>query len=307
MNFLYFLEGIRNPFLDTFFSLITMLGEETIFIVVGLLFFWCIDKKQGYYILSIGFIGTVLNQFLKLLFRIPRPWVRDPEFTIVESAREAATGYSFPSGHTQVSVGTYGSIAYITKNKILRIVCILACILVPLSRMYLGVHTPADVGVSLVIALLLIFLLPPVIEKAVNSRKFMRIFLASMVVLSCAFLIFVYVYPFPADVDMDNLTHGIENAYKILGCILGLWVAYEIDESHTHFETKAVWWAQLLKLALGAALLLLLKSGLKAPLNALLNGSYIAGCIRYFIVVLFAGAVWPPTFKFWGKLGQDAK
>lgn len=307
MKFLYFLEGIRNPFLDTFFSLVTMLGEETIFIVVGLLFFWCINKKDGYYILSVGFIGTVLNQFLKLLFRVPRPWVRDPNFTIVESAREAATGYSFPSGHTQISVGTYGSIAYIAKNKIVRILTILACVLVPLSRMYLGVHTPADVGVSLVLGLLLVFLLPPVIEKAVNDRKFMRIFLASMVVLSVAFLIFVYVYPFPADVDADNLTHGIENSYKILGCILGLWVAYEVDESYTHFDTKAIWWAQLLKLALGAGLLLALKSGLKAPLNALFNSGLIAGCIRYFIVVLFAGAVWPLTFKFWGKLGKKEK
>ena len=46
-EFLKLLEGIRTPFLDSLFSIITTLGEETIFIVAGLLFFWCINKKQG--------------------------------------------------------------------------------------------------------------------------------------------------------------------------------------------------------------------------------------------------------------------
>ena len=87
MEFLYFLEGLRNPLCDTLFSLITHLGEETVFIVIGILFFWCIDKWEGYYLLTTGLMGTVINQFLKLWFRIPRPWVRDPDFTIVESAR----------------------------------------------------------------------------------------------------------------------------------------------------------------------------------------------------------------------------
>ena len=124
MAFLKLLESIRTPFLDTFFSLITLFGEETLFILVGLLFFWCIDKKEGFFLLCVGLMGTVINQALKLFFRIPRPWVRDPSFTIVESAREAATGYSFPSGHTQTSVGVYGGIARWTGRSLLSGVCI---------------------------------------------------------------------------------------------------------------------------------------------------------------------------------------
>ena len=92
MEFLRFLEGLRTPFMDTVMSLITQLGDELFFMVIAITMFWCIDKKRGYYLLSVGFVGTVLNQFLKLVFRIPRPWVLDPNFTIVESAREAATG-----------------------------------------------------------------------------------------------------------------------------------------------------------------------------------------------------------------------
>ena len=304
MEFLRLLEGIRTPFGDAFFSAITILGEETIFIVVGLFFFWCINKKQGYFILSVGFMGIIINQFLKLVFRIPRPWVRDPEFTIVESARAEATGYSFPSGHTQSSVGVFGSIARINKNKILRGLCIAVCILVPLSRMYLGVHTPADVIVSFIIATILIFVLYPIVNKIVEKPAYMRLFFLFMSVLSAAFLVYVLCFPFPADIDLHNLESGQENAYKILGCILGLWVSYEADNRFIYFDTKAVWWSQIFKLILGLLLLLAIKSGLKSPLYILCNGNYLADGIRYFLIVLFAGCLWPLTFRFWSRLGH---
>ena len=68
MEFLRFLERIRTPVGDALMSFITLFGEETIFILVGLLFFWCIDKYRGYYLLFTGFIGTVCVQFLKMIF-----------------------------------------------------------------------------------------------------------------------------------------------------------------------------------------------------------------------------------------------
>lgn len=302
MEFLKFLEGLRNPIMDSFFSIITHLGEETVFILVGLIFFWCIDKKKGYYILSVGFAGTVINQFLKLLFRIPRPWVRDESFTIVESARAEATGYSFPSGHTQSALGVFGSIARIDRRVWVRIICIAVCVLVPLSRMWLGVHTPADVGVSTLVALALVFALYPIVNKAMETKTGMRILFASMLVLSAAFLAFVLLFKFPADADTENITHGISNAYKIAGCVLGLWLAYELDERFIHFETTAVWWVQIIKLAAGLIPLLAIKSGLKAPLLALCGGNDIANGLRYFLITSFAGCVWPLTFKFFKSL-----
>ena len=105
MELLYWFESIRMPILDTLMSLITHLGEETFFMVAALYVFWCVDKRRGYYLLSVGFAGTLVSQWLKIACRIPRPWVRDPNFTIVESARAQAGGYSFPSGHTQSAVG----------------------------------------------------------------------------------------------------------------------------------------------------------------------------------------------------------
>ena len=304
MELLYVLEGLRTPVGDAFFSLITHLGEETLFIVAGLLVFWCIDKWEGYYLLSVGLTGTVINQFLKLWFRVPRPWVKDPSFTIVESAWAEATGYSFPSGHTQSSVGVFGSAARWHRQKAVRLVCILLCVLVPLSRMYLGVHTPADVGVSVVVALALVFGLYPVIRKAADSPRTMRTLLACMVALAAGYLAFVRLYPFPADVDVSNLSHGTKNAYTMLGCMLGVWAVYEVDSRWTRFDTEAPLPGQICKLALGLGLLLAIKIGAKAPLQALFTNDYLADGLRYFLMVVFAGCVWPRTFPLWKKIGK---
>lgn len=296
MPILYFFEGIRTPLLDGFFSLVTHFGEETLFILFGLLLFWCVDKEEGYFLLCVGLLGTVLNQLLKLLFRIPRPWVRDPGFTIVESARAGATGYSFPSGHTQTSIGVYGAIARWTNRRAVRIACIALCVLVPLSRMYLGVHTPLDVGVSVLLALALVFFLYPLLRSGCGDPRRMRPLLFGMALLSAGVLAFVYLFPFPADVDTENLAHGVKNAYTMLGGTLGVLLTWELDHRFIRFETRAPLSVQAVKLIAGLTLLMGIKSGLKAPLLALFGGHAIADGVRYFLVVAFAGCVWPLAF-----------
>lgn len=307
MEFLRFLENARTPFFDDFFSLITKLGEETIFIVIGLILFWCVNKKQGYYVLLVGFAGVVINQFLKLAFRIPRPWIKDTNFSIVESARAEATGYSFPSGHTQISVGAYGSIAKSITNKIVKIICIILCLLIPFSRMYLGVHTPIDVIVSIIIALLLIFGFYPIIYKSFENIKKMRIFIGILTVFSMAYVFYTEFFSFPSNIDIINYQDGISNAYKILGCILGIWLAFEMDQKFINFDTKAVWWIQILKVLLGVIPVVLIKSVLKTPLIMLLGNAHLANGIRYFLIVLLACGIWPLTFKYFNKLEKNKK
>ena len=184
MGFLRLLESIRIPALNVFFSGITYCGDEIAFMVAAFALFWCVNKRTGYYAFLVGLFGTVGNQWLKIACRIPRPWVRDPDFTIVESARSGAGGYSFPSGHTQNAVGTLGGIARWHKNRALRIVCIVLAALTAFSRMYLGVHTPLDVSVAAVTAVVLIFVIYPIVRSAAEDPKKMAVLLGVMTVVA---------------------------------------------------------------------------------------------------------------------------
>lgn len=304
MELLYALESIRTPFLDKLMGLVTNLGGEAVFIVAAIVVFWCLNKSCGYYMMTVGFAGTIINQFLKLWFRIPRPWVKDPNFTIVESARAEATGYSFPSGHTQNAFAVFGSPARFFKNTMLRIVFIFLIALTAFSRMYVGVHTPLDVGVSLIVGTILVFVIYPFFRDMDKSPKKVYIIFGIFIVLAAAFVAFVELYDFPADIDAENYASGLKNAYMILFCAIGLMLTFFIDTKYVHFHTQAVWWAQIIKVVVGLAILLALKSVLKAPLLALFGGHSVAHGVRYFIVILFAGIVWPMTFKFFAKLGK---
>ena len=304
MELLYALESIRTPFLDKLMGLVTNLGGEAVFIVAAIVVFWCLNKSCGYYMMTVGFAGTIINQFLKLWFRIPRPWVKDPNFTIVESARAEATGYSFPSGHTQNAFAVFGSPARFFKNTALRIVFIFLIALTAFSRMYVGVHTPLDVGVSLIVGTILVFVIYPFFRDMDKSPKKVYIIFSIFIVLAAAFVAFVELYDFPADIDAENYASGLKNAYMILFCAIGLMLTFFIDTKYVHFPTQALWWAQIIKVVVGLAILLALKSVLKAPLLALFGGHSIAHGVRYFIVILFAGIVWPMTFKFFAKLGK---
>lgn len=307
MDILYALEKIRTPFWNGVMSAVTQLGGEVIFIVAAVVVFWCVSKWEGYYLMTIAFCGTVLNQFLKLICRVPRPWVQDPNFTIVESARAEATGYSFPSGHTQNAIGLFGGMARWGGRRWVRLGLTALALVIAFSRMYLGVHTPADVGVSLVLAAALVLGLYPLMRRAQEKPRYMGYVLAAMLVVSGAFVVFVEAYGFSADTDAENLASGIGNAWKMLGAVAGMTLAWLLDRRYIHFETQAVWWVQVIKVAVGMALLLAIKSGLKAPLLALLGHEGLAGGVRYFLLVLVAGAVWPLAFRPMSKWGKRKK
>ena len=221
MGLLYALESIRTPLLDKILGAVTYLGDELCFMVFAVGVFWCISKRMGYYLMTVGFFGTILNQFLKILCAVPRPWVKDPGFTIVESARAGASGYSFPSGHTQNAVTLYGGTARYTKTPWLRWVCIAVMVLICFSRMYLGVHTPLDVGVAFLMALALLAALYPVFRSGEKTQKAMPYLLAAGIVLAGLFVLYVGGIRadfLPGSEDESNLSHAVKKIHCVSSC-----------------------------------------------------------------------------------------
>ena len=311
MPVLYFFESIRCSFLDAFFSVVTLFGEETALLAFGLVIFWCVSKYRGYYLLTVGFVGIVINQTLKMICRVPRPWIKDPNFTIVESAREAATGYSFPSGHTQSSVGLLGSVARMSAVKAIRVSALVLAVLVPLSRLYLGVHTLADVLVSFAIASVLVFLFYPLFIKAEKNPRIMYFVLGGLVAITIAYICYVSFWPFPEEVYLAQNIHNLESARKngatLIGASTALLICFAIDKKFVNFDTRAVWWVQIIKCAIGIAAVVAVKELLRAPLDALIPFPMVSRAVRYFIVTSVGAIGWPLTFKWFARLDKKNK
>lgn len=291
MFILYFFEKLRNPICDYLMMGITMFGDEVVFLLLSLIVYWCIDKNKGYFLMSVGFLGTAVNQLLKISFHVPRPWVKDPNFTIVEMARESAGDYSFPSGHSQSSVGLFGGLAMLEKNRKLRILCIVIAVLTPISRLYLGVHTFQDVTVAACMALLLAWLLKPVSEG-----KHLWI-VSTLVPVAClGYLAYAVFFPFADAVEPEFLFSARKNGAELLGAALGVSISYYLDRKYLNFSVKAPLKVQICKVILGFAVILTLRVVLKAVLEPVFLGHWSRKIVENGLVVLTAGFVWPWVF-----------
>lgn len=295
MNFLYLLKDARTDVLNVFFSTVTHLGAELVFMILAVVLYWCVSKSKGLYLLAVGCLGTTINQFLKLAFRIPRPWVKDPDFTIVEAARADATGYSFPSGHTQSAVGVFGCLARDSQCRWFQGICVVAIILTAFSRMYLGVHTPLDVGVSLLLGVVLVFAMHPLKKKMEQHPNSALWLLAILTLINAIYWCYAAFYPFPADADKELIAHGAENAAKLTGALIGMFFGVWIDLKFVHSKEQAPLLGQIMKVALGLACVLLIKECMR----------FLPDAVRYGLMTLFAGGIWPMAFPLFQKMGKQ--
>ena len=153
-------EFLISDFTTPIAKFITNFGGAISLIILTLFMLIVIkNKKIGLSIFSNLVIITILNQLLKRILQRPRP----TEYRIIEE-----TGYSFPSGHSMISMAFYGYLIYLiykyVKNKYIKwISIILLSILIGaigISRIYLGVHYVSDVlgGFLISISYLVIFI-----------------------------------------------------------------------------------------------------------------------------------------------------
>lgn len=149
-----------SDFVTPIAKFITNFGGAIFLIVLTIVLFIVIkNKKIGVSIFSNLVIVTILNQLLKGILQRPRP----TEYRIIEE-----TGYSFPSGHSMISMAFYGYLIYLiykyVKNKYIKCISIAVLSLlictIGISRIYLGVHYTSDVlgGFLISISYLVIFI-----------------------------------------------------------------------------------------------------------------------------------------------------
>ena len=157
----YLISDFATPiakFITNFGGAIFLIGIAVIlFIVIK-------NKKIGISIITNLGIITILNQLLKRILQRPRP----EEFRIINES-----GYSFPSGHSMISMAFYGYLIYLiykyVKNKYLKwfLITILGILIVNIgiSRIYLGVHYTSDVLAGFLISISYLIVYISIVNK----------------------------------------------------------------------------------------------------------------------------------------------
>ena len=243
MEIIKFIQSFHSPFLDGFFQTATMLGEEYFYIVMLALVFWCIDKRYGYKLSFAFLLSGVINGVVKSIFNAPRPIGAEG----IRSLRvETATGTSFPSGHTQNTTSFFFSLMKQLRRVWAYAVGSVLILLVAVSRLYLGVHWPADVLGGIAIGIITVLLADFAFEFAERKKlRWMHLLLLIPVMAA------VFIWSDSADL------------VKTAGTFSAFLIGFSIETKWIQFDTKASFAKQAVKFVMGMAVVLALKEGLK--------------------------------------------
>ena len=281
IDVLKFFEGIRNVFLTGLFEAITMLSEETLMIVLIAVAWFAFDKKLAERIFFITLTSLGINSVIKNIAKIPRPWTTG-EVSCVRP--ETATGYSFPSGHTQ-NFATWSTVA--ARNLKKRWINVSVCVLIPLvavSRMYLGAHYPSDVIVALILGVGVAVIGDIIYEKVSDKRKLY----IGMTVFFTPFAVVFMISGDPLFADF----------FKFYGATAALVLAIGFEEKFAPISYDVPWWKKAIRVVFGIALAYGIKEGIKA-LNVfnLTQISFLMDAIRYFALVFVCFGFYPWIIK----------
>ena len=270
LDILRAIQSIANPFLDVLFQLITILGEQTIIVVIMVSIYWSYDKVLGEYIVYSSLTGVLVNNSIKDIFKMQRPIGEDG----IRSLRvETATGYSFPSGHTQQATTFYGTLFMYTKKKWLYILSIIVITLVGFSRMYLGVHYPKDVLFGVVFGVLTI-IITNYLFKRINNK---------LLLYTITFIIFLPALTFARSSDF----------IKGLGTFLGFIIGVFIERRYVNFSVEGTRFNKIVRVLLGILILMILITILKIVFPKILFFDFI----RYMIISIYGIGLYPALFK----------
>lgn len=228
-------------------------------------------------------ISTLLNLLLKDFFHTKRPFEKLSNFT--GKRLETATGYSFPSGHTQGATTLFINLSQIFKKPVYLIIAVFICLLVAVSRVYLGAHWPVDVVGGLVAGIFVVLVFYPWLKRVYDEKaRFNR--LINWIAFISGFLVLVVF-----GLSKIGLSFSIDIKYYIVltGIIYGCVLGYRLEDKKVRFINSAPAWLKITRYFLGLSVSILLLSGVKKILPEYL----IFDFFRYFIVGFWLTGIFP--------------
>lgn len=297
LKILTYLAEHRSEILTTVLAILTYLGSEYVMIGLISLIFLCFNKKAAYRI-ALSFFGSgAIVQIVKLTCRIERPWTLvqndfpqyQGRFSVADKfgAKSGATGYSFPSGHSQSAAAVYGALASSFKKRFWLKIALWALVgVVMFSRIYLGVHTLFDVVVGLAIGLLVLFMINAIFEKIYNDPKYDLPVSIILAAISAAAIVVAVV--------VKNTVPGVDQAMisdclKASACGIGFAIGYFVERRFIRFDPKVgTVGEKIFRFVVSFAGILALKEGIKYLGKLIFKAELPAVDVaRYLLIMLF--------------------
>ena len=301
---LLFLQAFRqsiNDALTPFMEGLSLLSI-TFLIMVPVFYYWVINKRQGLYTLVSYYVCLGLNVVIKLTACVLRPWIRDPRIVPAGDAIHTATGYSFPSGHTASAGPLYGGIAVTSRKtkRWLSVVCIILILLTGFSRVYLGVHTPQDVLVALLLSVFSLWAVNKVFVYLEGHPEKENMFLAGLFVFGVLCLVYITFKPYPYvykdGVLLVDPQVMMIDGYGDIALMIAFSVGRFLEQKFIRFESPGLNKKGIVTGILGLIPLGLMIVYLGKPLEQLL-GSHWGRFLKSSMIVLYCIAVYPAVIK----------
>ena len=218
LDILMYLQSIRNELLTSLFTFFTICTEVPVITVLTAILYWCINKKAGQRILFALCGSLNINIGVKNFVKMARPI----GLKGLESLRiETATGYSFPSGHTQTATTFWIAMMTQFKKAWVYIIGILMILGAGISRLYLAVHWPMDVIVGWFFGIVLSILFVKIFDYIDDSKSYYILIGIMLIFGVCTYFI------------------GGEDFYKMFGLYTGFVLGYMVEDTYINFSTES--------------------------------------------------------------------
>lgn len=312
ISFLLTLQQLRQSmpsFVETFFVYFSLIGDGPALVALVLIVYWCVDKRAGQFTFIAFGAGNFVNQLVKNIACVYRPWIRDAAIVPAEKAIEGAAGYSFPSGHTTGAATSLGSFAWLARKKHawVTVVCVVVILLIMFSRVFLGVHTPQDILVGLLIAIVMIVLTHLFFnwieryDALVPGHNKDILVMAIVLVVSACSVAFVMLKPYPMDyvndvllVDPVTMQKG---SFEAAGIMAGMAISWVLERRLVDFSTEGLdMKARIIRFVIGVALVGVTYVATDVVFKAVLPYNW-AKLFALFLVVIVGVFVAPLVFN----------
>jgi membrane-associated phospholipid phosphatase len=166
----HIIQSFATEELTAFMRLVTSFGYGTFFALFLFFLLFLVDYRKVVLLFVLLVCTTVITLSLKAYFNLPRPfhvdntverldgrlpdhqtfnltrggaasfWAALPTEVLAETRQSNSVHHGFPSGHASIAIVFWGALALLFQKKWLSILSVTMMVLIPFSRIYLGVH-----------------------------------------------------------------------------------------------------------------------------------------------------------------------